>query len=96
MIITIVAKCFVKEPNTNEFLELALDLVKASRAEDGNVSYDLYRDTKNPLQFTFIEGWKDQNAIDLHNASKHFTEFGKKASQFFSAPLDVALYRKLT
>ena len=94
--ITIVAKCSVKPSATDEFLELALPLVHASRAETGNVSYDLFRDLKIPSLFTFIECWKDQEAIDLHNVSEHFIEFGEKASPFFSAPLDIGLYRKLT
>ncbi len=94
--ITIVAKCSVQPSAIDEFLELALSLVHASRAEAGNVSYDLFRDLKNPAQFTFIECWKDQEAINVHNASEHFVEFGNKAAPFFGAPLDIGLYRKLT
>lgn len=94
--ITIVAKCSVKPSATDEFLELALSLVHASRAETGNVSYDFYCDLKNQAQFTFIECWKDQEAINLHNASEHFVTFGEKAAPLFSAPLDIGLYRKLT
>lgn len=94
--ITIVAKCSVKPSAVDEFLELALSLVHASRAETGNMSYDFFRDLENPAQFTFIECWKDQEAINLHNTSEHFVTFGEKASPFFSAPLDIGLYQKLT
>jgi quinol monooxygenase YgiN len=94
--ITIVAKCSVKPSVTEEFLELALSLVHASRVEAGNVSYEFFRDLKNPALFTFIECWKDQESVNLHNSSEHFVEFGERAAPFFSGPLDIGLYQKLT
>lgn len=93
--ITIVAKCSVKPESAEQFVELARELVKASRSEEGNVSYEFFSDISFAGKFTFIECWKDQSAIDIHNASQHFIGFGKKASPLFTAPLDVALYQKL-
>ena len=94
--ITIVARCSVKADKVEDLVELALDLVKASRSEAGNVSYDFYADLADPAKFTFVEVWKDQAAIDLHNAIPHFRGFVDKAGPLFAGPLDIALYRKLT
>lgn len=94
--ITIVARCSVKADKVEDLVELALDLVKASRSEAGNVSYDFYADLADPAKFTFVEVWKDQAAIDLHNATPHFRGFVDKAGPLFAGPLDIALYRKLT
>lgn len=94
--ITIVARCSVKADKVEDLVELALDLVKASRSETGNVSYDFYADLADPAKFTFVEVWKDQAAIDLHNATPHFRGFVDKAGPLFAGPLDIALYRKLT
>ena len=94
--ITIVARCSVKVDKVEDLVELALDLVKASRSEAGNVSYDFYTDLADPAKFTFVEVWKDQAAIDLHNATPHFGGFVDKAGPLFAGPLDIALYRKLT
>ena len=94
--ITIVARCSVKADKVEDLVELALDLVKASRSEAGNVSYDFYADLADPAKFTFVEIWKDQAAIDLHNATPHFRGFVDKAGPLFAGPLDIALYRKLT
>jgi quinol monooxygenase YgiN len=61
----------------DELLPAIEAVVQATRQEEGNVSYDVYEDTSNPLRFTFIEHWKSQSAIDSHNASDHFIEFAK-------------------
>ncbi|MDV2481889.1 antibiotic biosynthesis monooxygenase [Methanoculleus sp. Wushi-C6] len=93
--ITIVAKCTVKPEKIDEFMKIALDLVDASRGEEGNVSYDLYADLANPAKFTFIEAWKDRAAIDAHNGTPHFKGFGERAGPLFAGPLDIGLYRRV-
>lgn len=94
--ITIVASGSAKADRVQDLVDLALDLVRASRSEAGNVSYDFYTDLADPAKFTFIEVWRDRAAIELHNATPHFRDFGEKAGPLFAGPLDIALYRKLT
>ena len=93
--ITIVANCTARAESTGDLAKLALDLVRASRSEAGNVSYDFYADLADPAKFTFIEVWKDQAAIESHNATPHFQGFVEKAGPLFAGPLEIALYRKL-
>ncbi len=93
--ITIVAECSVKLDKTDDFLEIARGLVEASRNEEGNVSYDLYANLEDPTKFTFIEIWKDRAAIDSHNATPHFQDFGERAGPLFTGPLNIALYQKV-
>jgi quinol monooxygenase YgiN len=71
--IKIVARNTVQEGKKEEFLSLVKELIEKSRAEDGNISYDLCEDIKDPNVLTFIEEWKDQAAIRIHNACEHFT-----------------------
>lgn len=52
-------------------------VVEGTRKEPGNVSYVLCEHADNPLKFTFIEVWKSQDAINLHNNSPHFQQFAK-------------------
>ena len=71
--IKIVARLLVKEDKVEEFKAAAKELVEKSRAEEGNVFYSLNVSTANPRLLAFIECWKDQAAIDVHNATEHFT-----------------------
>ena len=71
--IKIIAKIPVKAEKLNDFKTLGTELVKKSRGEIGNISYSLNISTSDPLLFAFIEIWKDQDAINSHNNSEHFT-----------------------
>ncbi len=71
--ITIVAKNVIKEGRVEEFKALAKELVDESRKEAGCIYYNLNEDINNKNILTFIEEWKDKEAIELHNKSAHFT-----------------------
>ncbi|WP_285766965.1 putative quinol monooxygenase [Peribacillus sp. SI8-4] len=74
------------------FLADIQPLIEASRAEIGNVSYNLHKDTENDNQFTMVEVWEDKQAVASHNSSEHFTSFVGKAKEFLTAPLDVKAF----
>ena len=71
--IKIVAKMLVKADRVEEFKDTAKELVEKSRVEEANIFYSLNVSTSNPRLLAFIECWKDQEAIDIHNATEHFT-----------------------
>ncbi|MGE6630558.1 putative quinol monooxygenase [Bacillus sp. NPDC077027] len=75
------------------FLEEIQRLVKASQAEEGNVSYHLYKDTEKDNTFLMVEVWKDEAAVKSHNESTHFQAFVAKAKDFLAAPLEVASFK---
>ena len=70
--IKIVAKMPIKADKVEEFKAVAAELVAKSSAEEGNVFYSINVSTKNPRMLAFIECWRDQEALDIHNATEHF------------------------
>lgn len=92
--IKIVAKCFLKEGMKEEFKKATVELIAGSRAEEGNISYVLFEDIANPNVMAFIEEWRDEKAIEEHNATPHFIKAGEAFGKFFAAPLEVTLYRE--
>ncbi|MBE3102675.1 MAG: antibiotic biosynthesis monooxygenase [Bacilli bacterium] len=74
------------------FLEEIRTLITGSRAESGNISYNLMKDTEKEFVYTMVEVWADAAAVDSHNKSDHFTAFVGNASQYLAAPLNVRLY----
>jgi quinol monooxygenase YgiN len=74
------------------FLEEIRPLVALSRAEEGNISYDLMKDTERESVYTMVEVWKDSAAVEHHNTSEHFTSFVGRAPEYLVAPLDVKIY----
>lgn len=82
----------VKPEQQQAFLEESHILIQASRAEAGNISYELMKSTEQEGHFTMVETWKDAEAIAAHNSSAHFTAFGQKAAAFMAAPMDVNVF----
>ena len=83
--ITIIATFNVKNECTAKFEELAKECIAASRKEEGNVDYHLYTGKEDKTKFFFVEVWKDEQAIDTHNASAHFTKFVKEFGALVSS-----------
>lgn len=90
--IIIHANLQVKPDQEQAFLEEMKTLVPQSRAEEGNISYDLKKDTEKEHHYTMIELWKDVEATTSHNSSAHFTAFVQKASTFMAAPMDLNVF----
>ncbi|MBN8203637.1 MULTISPECIES: putative quinol monooxygenase [Bacillaceae] len=86
----------VQTDKENDFLAEIRPLIEASRAEEGNISYDLVKDTEKAGSYTMMELWKDMDAVKFHNQTEHFTSFTAKAPQYFSAPPQVKVYDALS
>lgn len=73
--ITIIAMFELKPECVDNFKSLAAECIEASRKEEGNVSYNFYTGKEDKNKFFFVEVWKDDEAIETHNASEHFQKF---------------------
>lgn len=73
--ITIIAAFELKPECVAEFKGLAAECIEASRKEEGNVDYQFYVSKNDANKYFFVEVWKDEEAIELHNASAHFQKF---------------------
>ena len=93
--IKITAKNYVKEGCNADFEKLAAKLIEGSRKEEGNIFYTLNRRLDDPQEYCFIECWKDQAAIDAHNASPHFTTLVPEMAKLLSRPSPAELFEEL-
>ncbi len=90
--IKVIAKNVLKEEYLQDFIDLAAPLIKASQKEPGCIFYDLFQDTTELNILTFIEEWKDEEAIRLHKVSPHYTEIIPKLAELLISK-EVHLYK---
>ena len=90
--IAIVAKHLIKTECLDTYHALAAELAAASKAEAGCVFYHSVQSGADPREHVFMECWKDQEAIDIHNATEHFTRIVPQFAALFDGPEDVKLY----
>jgi quinol monooxygenase YgiN len=93
--ITIVAKKIIKQGKTREFKDLVEKLINESRNEAGCIAYNLYEDISNPNILTFIEEWKNEEDIKLHNNTEHFTSIVPKLAELQDGKTEVNLYKMI-
>jgi len=94
--IKIVAKMTVRAEKLEEFKALAKEMVEKSSAEEGNISYTLNQAIDNPCSMAFIEVWKDQTAIDIHNASEHFNRILPQTGALCEGEGEVTLFTEVS
>ena len=93
--IKIVAVMKVKAEYLDTFKTLAKELVEKSLAEEGNISYSLNELIGDPATLAFIEVWKDQAAIDTHNATEHFTSILPRLGELCENAQPVNLFTEI-
>jgi len=70
------------EGRGEELARELLALAPPTRAEPGNLLYDLYRSPENPDAFMRLEVWRDAAALEEHKATPHIrASFQKRAEQ---------------
>lgn len=89
---TIVARIEVRKGKEKEFMAQAGLLIQNTRAEEGNISYNLYQNSENPDFFLFYEEYKDQAAMELHASSKYLKNFGEAVKDLLAVPMVIERY----
>lgn len=85
----IVAKFKVTPDTRKEVLASILKCAELSRAEEGNIYYDVTANVSNPDIIVILEGWKSQAAIDFHNSTAHFKELVQNVTGKAEIEIDV-------
>ena len=73
----IIAQLSIKEEHIKTFLEMAEVIVDSSNQESGCLYYKLLDALKTKGEFFIYEEYIDTDAVDYHNASKHFKAFSE-------------------
>ena len=94
--VRVVAVLTAKPQRGPELEALLQTLIEPSRAEPGNVRYDLWRDASEPFRFVFDELYRDEEAATSHRGTAHFQNYlahiGELAERaaYVVVPFDVA------
>lgn len=69
-------------------------LTAPTRAEAGNIAYDLYQSMAAPNQFVRFEVWKDPAALDAHKMTPHLkASFQRRQEQGWST--EITLWKRI-
>ena len=91
--IRVAARVNVRPEKLDEIRTAFDALVAASRSEPGCVTYEALQNLENPHEFTFVEEWLSDDALQEHFTLDHFTAVAGRADELFTAPPDIRRYR---
>ena len=67
-------------------------LIEPTRKEAGCLTYELWQNKSNETDFTFVEVWSSEAALDAHAASQHLKAVAAELQGLVTGPTDVRRY----
>lgn len=89
------ARDYIKPEKVSEYLPLIKQLIEETRKEEGNISYTLFRDREHEGEFVLLEYWRDQESLDAHFKTAHFTTLVPQIEKLHASPSVVNTYTEV-
>jgi quinol monooxygenase YgiN len=88
----VVARVKARPGKVNELLSILSSLVEPTRKEPGCLRYELLQNNEDATDFTLIEEWQSNAALESHFATKHFKGALTKLPSLVAAEPDIRRY----
>ena len=91
MSIHIIARFTAKPESVAALRTLLVGMLAPTRQEAGCIRYELLNNTADATDFTFVEEWASQAAIDAHMQTPHLKAVLVDSAPLVACPVDVRL-----
>ncbi len=88
----VIVRIKARPDKVNELLSVLSSLVEPTRKELGCLSYELLQHNEVPTDLTLVEEWQNENALELHIATKHFKDAMTNLPNLVAAEPDIRKY----
>jgi len=90
--IRIVARLISNTDTVDQVRSILSDLIEPTCNESGCISYELLQNRADQTDFTFVEEWESDAAIDAHLTTKHIRDALTKLPGLLSVGPDIRRY----
>ena len=92
--IGVIAIVKIKEGKNIAFEAIAKNLVsQVNSIENDNIFYRLYKKSEN--EYTFLEGYKNKEALDYHKTTDHYKVNGRAIAEFLDGKPEVTILEEV-
>jgi quinol monooxygenase YgiN len=91
----VVARITALPDQVNKVRTILSELIEPTRGEAGCISYELLQNNSDPTDFTFVEEWESQSALDAHLGSAHVQKAIAATEKLLAMPPDIRRYSLL-
>ena len=88
----VIARVKARADKVDELRSVLSSLVEPTQKEPGCLSYNLLQNNEDPTDFTLVEEWESNTALESHIAAKHFKDAQVKLAGLVAAKTDIRLY----
>lgn len=88
-----VARILAKPDCADKVLSILSDVIEPTRQEPDCISYELLQNRADPSDFTFVEEWASDGAIDTHLAMQHIQNALSLLAGLLAEAPDIRRYR---
>lgn len=91
----VVARITALPDKVEEVRSILSKLIEPTRNESGCISYELLQNNSDPTDFTFVEEWESDEALDAHMATPHLQKAVAATQGLLAEPPDIRRYSLL-
>lgn len=88
----VVARIIARPDRVDDVRSLLSELIEPTRKEPGCIVYELLQNKSDPTDFTFVEEWESDDALDYHAVSEHIKNATSRLAGLISAAPDIRKY----
>jgi len=91
--VRVIARLIAKPGKEAELRTLAAGLIAPTRKEAGCIRYELLVNEADPAELTFVEEWRDGDALNAHLATPHLQHAASRCPELLLGELDLRRYK---
>ncbi len=88
----VIARLVAKPGKEDALRSVLKGLIAPTRKESGCITYEMLQNKENSREFTFVEEWKDEAALEAHFATDHIKNALAKFPELLAEDLDLRKY----
>ncbi|PMB08191.1 antibiotic biosynthesis monooxygenase [Fischerella thermalis CCMEE 5282] len=93
--IRVIARITAQPEKVEDIKAVLLEIIEPTRQENGCIKYELLQNQSDPTEFTFVEEWTSNDALDAHLASAHIQTAAAKLQDLVADEIDIRRYTLL-
>lgn len=91
-VIVVTGRVQIPAEHRERFAEVAVEMCRSSRAEEGCIGYRVYADLEQDDRFVFVEEWADDAALQRHFGEPHTAAFMGELLGLLGGPADALFH----
>ncbi|MFQ5989904.1 MAG: putative quinol monooxygenase [Candidatus Methylomirabilales bacterium] len=88
----VIARVKARVDKGDELQAVLLGLIAPTRQEPGCITYEMLQNKEDATEFTFVEEWTDEAALESHFGTSHIQDALKKFPNLLAEELDLRRY----